>query len=33
MTKFYQNILKEPTELLRSLDHTLRDGRPSLVVF
>jgi glutamine---fructose-6-phosphate transaminase (isomerizing) len=30
MTKFYQDILKEPTELLRSLDHTLRDGRPSL---
>jgi len=30
MTKFYQDILKEPTELLRSLDYTLRDGRSSL---
>ena len=30
MTKFYQDILGEPTELLRSLDYTLRDGRPSL---
>src|SRR5258707_5811782 len=30
MTKFYEDILKEPTELLRSLDHTLRDGRSSL---
>jgi len=30
MTKFYQDILREPTELLRSLDYTLRDGRPSL---
>src|SRR5438445_1121657 len=30
MTKFYQDILKEPTDLLRSLDYTLRDGRASL---
>jgi glucosamine--fructose-6-phosphate aminotransferase (isomerizing) len=30
MTKFYQDILREPTELLRSLDYTLRDGRSSL---
>jgi glutamine---fructose-6-phosphate transaminase (isomerizing) len=30
MTKFYQDILGEPAELLRSLDYTLRDGRPSL---
>jgi len=30
MTKFYQDILKEPTELSKSLDYTLRDGRASL---
>jgi glucosamine--fructose-6-phosphate aminotransferase (isomerizing) len=29
MTKFYQDILNEPAELLRSLDYTLRDGRPA----
>jgi glucosamine--fructose-6-phosphate aminotransferase (isomerizing) len=30
MTKFYQDILKEPGELLKSLDHTLHDGKASL---
>jgi glucosamine--fructose-6-phosphate aminotransferase (isomerizing) len=30
MTKLYEDILREPTELLRSLDYTLRDGSPSL---
>ena len=29
MTKFHQDILNEPAELLRSLDYTLRDGRPA----
>ena len=30
MTRFHQDILNEPAELLKSLDYTLRDGRPSL---
>lgn len=30
MTRFHQDILNEPAELLKSLDYTLRDGRPAL---
>jgi len=30
MTRFYQDILNEPAELLKSLDYTLHDGRPAL---
>jgi len=29
MTRFHQDILNEPAELLKSLDYTLRDGRPA----
>jgi glucosamine--fructose-6-phosphate aminotransferase (isomerizing) len=29
MTKFYQDIVNEPAELLKSLDYTLHDGRPA----
>src|SRR5882757_5734391 len=30
MTKYYENIVKEPAELLRSLEYTLQAGRPLL---